>query len=122
MGTAQSTIDHLLDQLAAAGDFSARKMFGEYCLYLSGRPVALVCDDQLFLKPTEAARARLPIPAEAAPYPGARPHLLVSADLWEDRDALAALLHAQAMALPPPKVKRADASARRKSKSPKRPD
>ena len=47
MGTRQSTIDHLLDQLAAAGPVSVRKMFGEYCLYLAGKPVGLVCDDQL---------------------------------------------------------------------------
>ena len=100
MATTQSTIDHLLDQLAGTGDFSARKMFGEYCLYLANKPVALVCDDQLFVKPTDAGRARLADATEAAPYPGAKPHLLVSADLWEDRDPLAALLHATAQALP----------------------
>ena len=106
MATSRSTIDHLLDQLAGTGDFIARKLFGEYCLYLAGKPVAVVCDDQLFVKPTDAGRARLADATEASPYPGAKPHLLVAADLWEDRDTLAALLHATANALPAAKPRK----------------
>ena len=54
MATRQSTIDFLLDQLADLPGVRARKMFGEYALYLDEKVVALVCDDQLFLKPTPA--------------------------------------------------------------------
>ena len=50
MSTTQSIIDFLLDQLADCGAVTARKMFGEYCLYYDGRPVGLVCDNQLFLE------------------------------------------------------------------------
>jgi TfoX/Sxy family transcriptional regulator of competence genes len=32
-------------------------MFGEYGLYSSGKMVALVCDDALYVKPTAAGRA-----------------------------------------------------------------
>jgi len=46
MSTSQSTLDFLLDQLADCGAVTARKMFGEYCLYYAGRPVGLVCDDR----------------------------------------------------------------------------
>lgn len=106
MATSQSTIDYLLDQLSGAGEFSARKMFGEYCLYSAGKPVALVCDDQLFLKPTDAGRGLLDEPVEGRPYPGAKPHLLISGDLWEDREALARLILATDRALPPPKPKK----------------
>ena len=77
MSTSQNTIDYLLDLLLTSGaPVSARKMFGEYCLYCDGKPVALVCDDQLFLKPTTAGRALLAAVGdvvEAPPYPGARP-------------------------------------------------
>ena len=52
MSTQPSTIDYLLEQLGSAGSVSARKMFGEYGLYCDGKIVALVCDDQFFLKPT----------------------------------------------------------------------
>jgi DNA transformation protein len=59
MSTQPSTIDYLLEQLASAGSVSARKMFGEYGLYCDGKIVALVCDDQFFLKPTPEGRAFL---------------------------------------------------------------
>ena len=100
MATSQGTIDYLMDQLAGTRLVTARRMFGEYCLYWDGRPVALVCDDQLYLKPTDAGRALLATVVEGAPFPGARPHLLVSADLWEDPEWLGRLVRATAQALP----------------------
>ena len=105
MATSQSTIDYLLDQLSDLRDVSARKMFGEYCLYLAGKPVGLVCDEQLYLKPTKAARAMITDVVEGSPYPKARPHTLVTADLWEDREWLSKLIQATANELPAPKPK-----------------
>ena len=99
MSTSQSTIDFLLDQLSGCEPVTARKMFGEYCLYVAGRPVGLVCDNQLFLKNTAAARGLMQEVVEAAPYPKARPHLLVTADQWDDRHSLCLLLRATAQAL-----------------------
>lgn len=105
MATAQNTIDFLLDQLSGTGAASAKKMFGEYCLYLDGKPVALVCDDQLFLKPTSAGRAMLKQVIEGSPYPDAKPHLLIPGDLWEKREWLCELVRATARELPLPKPK-----------------
>lgn len=99
MSTSQTTIDFLLDQLGACGPVTARKMFGEYCLYLAGRPVGLVCDNQLFLKNTQAGRALMSEVREGAPYPGAKPHLCITADHWEDRDKLCQWVRATADAL-----------------------
>ncbi len=42
---------------------------------------------------------------EAPPYPGARPHFLVSADLWENHAWLESLIRATDQALPAPKPK-----------------
>jgi DNA transformation protein and related proteins len=108
MATSQSTMDYLLDQLAQGGGAcSARKMFGEYCLYYQGRPVGLVCNEQLYLKNTEPGRALMPHPAEGAPFPGARPHLLLCADDWDDHHWLHQIVRATLDALPPPKPKSA---------------
>ena len=108
MATSQSTMDYLLDQLAQGGGAcSARKMFGEYCLYYQGRPVGLVCNEQLYLKNTETGRALMPHPAEGAPFPGARPHLLLCADDWDDHHWLHQIVRATLDALPPPKPKSA---------------
>jgi DNA transformation protein and related proteins len=105
MATQQSTMDFLLDQLAHAGPMSSRKMFGEYCLYYDGTPVGLVCDNQLYLKPTEAGCAVLirgqdGPPVEGAPYPGARPYLQINPDQWEDAQWLCELVRTTALALP----------------------
>ncbi len=105
MATEQNTMDFLLDQLAPLGEASSKKMFGEYCLYLSGKPVGLVCDDQLYLKPTQSGRALLNNAAEGLPYPGAKPHLLITPDQWEDAEWLRGLVQATAQELPLPKPK-----------------
>ena len=105
MATEQNTIDFLLDQLSKLGEVSTKKMFGEYCLYLSGKPVGLVCDDQLFLKPTKAGAKLIAKVVEAPPYPGAKPHLLITADQWEDSEWLCELVRATDRELPMPKPK-----------------
>lgn len=104
--TPQATIDFLLDQLGAVDGLSARKMFGEYCLYRHGKPIGLVCDAQLYLKPTPGALALMRTIVHGQPYPGAKPHLQVAADLWEDREWLAQVIRTVDDELPPPKPRR----------------
>lgn len=105
MSTSQATMEFLLDQLAGLACVSTRKMFGEYCLYWAGKPVALVCDDQLYLKPTVAGRGLMRQVVEGAPYPGAKPYWLITADLWEDRDWLSQVIQATGHELPAPRPK-----------------
>ena len=111
MGTSASTIDHLLDTLGGL-PLTSRKMFGEYAIYLDGKVVALVCDDQLFLKPTPGAQALLADCPTAPPYPGAKPHLLVT-DALDDPDQVIAALTAIAADLPAPRPKAAKPKARK---------
>jgi len=108
MGTQPDTIEFILEQVSNAGKVSARKMFGEYAIYCDGKVVALVCDDQLFIKPTQAGRAFINGTNlhEKPPYPGAKDCLLISGDLWEDRDWLGALIRHTADALPAKKPRK----------------
>ena len=106
MATSQSTMDFLLDVLADSHQVSARRMFGEFCLYYAGRPVGLVCDEQLYLKPSEVGRRLMKEPDEGAPFPGARPHLRISPDLWDDRNWMIAMVRATFENLPAPKAPR----------------
>ncbi|MBY4726375.1 MULTISPECIES: TfoX/Sxy family protein [Burkholderia] len=105
MASSQRTVDFIVEQMAAAGTVSARKMFGEYGIYCDGKVVALVCDDRLFVKPTPEGRAFLGMCEEGAPYPGAKPHLVISGERWDDREWLSALIRITAAQLPVP-VKR----------------
>ncbi len=106
MASRQSTIDFLLEQTAGAGAMTARKMFGEHALYCDGTVVALVCDDQLFVKPTDAGRAFIGDDVvEGVAYPGAKPSLLISGDKCEDREWLAQLVRLTADGVASPKRK-----------------
>ena len=45
MSTSKEYMQFVLDQLEEFPDVTYRKMFGEYMVYLQGRPVLLVCDN-----------------------------------------------------------------------------
>jgi hypothetical protein len=59
MATGIGTVQFICDQAGLGKRLAYRKMFGEYALYIDGKVVALVCDDQLFLKPTPEGLAYL---------------------------------------------------------------
>jgi TfoX/Sxy family transcriptional regulator of competence genes len=100
MASDKEFIEFVCEQLRGAGDISSRRMFGEAAVYLDNKVIGLVCDNQLFIKPTEAGRAKIGEPTEAPPYPGAS-NWFVMADL-DDPDFLAELACATAAALPAP--------------------
>ena len=101
MGSSQEFVDFVLDQFEEDCGVTARKMFGEYGLYSQDKMFALVCDDRLFIKPTEGGRALVEEPVEAAPYPGAKPAWVIE-DL-EDRAWLSELARITTRELPEPK-------------------
>jgi TfoX/Sxy family transcriptional regulator of competence genes len=105
MATDPSFATFVTEQASDAGDVRVRRMFGEYALYLGEKVVGLLCDDQLFLKPTDGGRALLERVEEAPPYPGAKPYFLLAEEL-DDRPLLAALLQRTADELPEPKPKK----------------
>ena len=111
MASRQDTVDFICDQMRGAGQIGARKMFGEYALYCGDKLVALVCDNQLFVKPTPGGRAILGQPVEAPPYPGAKPCFFVQEGL-DDADLLSRLIARTAQELPAPKPKKPKAKAK----------
>ena len=98
-------MDFIVDQLENAGDITSRKMFGEYAIYCDGKVTALVCDNQLFVKPTEAGRSFIGEVVEAPPYPGAKMSFLIE-DGFENRDWISDLVRITAKELPEPKPKK----------------
>jgi len=97
-------VKYVCEQIGGAGEISYKKMFGEYGVYCNGKIIGVICDDQLFIKKTEAGIAVCPDCPEAAPYTGAKPHLAV--DRVDDRDLMARLVAATYEALPAPKPKK----------------
>lgn len=97
-------VEFVADQLLSAGDITYRKMFGEYALYCDLKVVALICDDQIFVKPTLGGRAYIGDPVEAPPYPGAKPYFLI--EELENREWLSELIKITARELVPVKTRR----------------
>ena len=105
MASKQSIIDELVSNLSGAGDVTAKKMFGDYGLFLDGRMIGFVCDDRLLFKPTAEGRKLFSSVIEEAPYPGAKGCFLVPESDWSKRAWLAKLAIATAAELPLPKKK-----------------
>jgi TfoX/Sxy family transcriptional regulator of competence genes len=104
MSTELDFVEFIVDQIADAGEIAHKKMFGEYALYCDEKVVALICDERLFVKPTEAGRAFIDSPVEAPPYPGAKRYFLVE-DKVDDRKWMSELIKLTASELPMPKTK-----------------
>ena len=119
MASDKEFVAFVCEQLRGAGEIASRRMFGEAAVYLDGKVVGLVCDNQLFVKPTAIGRATLGAPTEAPPYPGASNWFLMT-DL-DDPEFLATLIRDTADALPASKIKaNKTARARKKAVEPKR--
>jgi TfoX/Sxy family transcriptional regulator of competence genes len=106
MASSSDTVQFIVDQVGLGRRLSSKKMFGEFALYLDDKIVALVCDDQLFLKPTDQAKAFLGKVRPAPPYPGAKDYFLLTDEL-DDPDRLKEAVLITARALPDPKPKAA---------------
>jgi DNA transformation protein and related proteins len=98
-------VEYACEQMSGAGAITFRKMFGEFAIYCEGKVVALVCDNRLFVKPTAAGRDLGGQLAEAPPYTGAKPYLVVGEEL-DDREWLSGLIRATERELPAPKERK----------------
>ena len=105
MASDQSFVEFIVDQIEGVGQITSKKMFGEYALYLNGKVVALICDNRLFIKPTEGGRAFIGDVVEAPAYKGAKPSFLIDARV-EDRQWISDLIRITYEELPEPKIKK----------------
>ena len=92
-------VEYVVDQIAPDCDVTWKKMFGEFALYSGGKVFALICDNRLFVKPTDGGRAHIGDVVEAPAYPGAKPSFLIGAQI-EDREWLSELVRITRAELP----------------------
>jgi len=98
-------VDFVLAQIKHSGEITAKKMFGEYGMYADGKLFGLICDNKLFIKPTNAGRKFIGNVVEAPPYEGAKPSFLIE-DKMEDSEWLSELVRLSLNELPAPKPKK----------------
>jgi len=94
-------VEYVCGQIGDASEITYKKMFGDYCIYCNEKVIGLICDNQFFLKKTAAGKSILPECEEAAPYPGAKPHLLIES--VDDREVMSKCISATYDELPAPK-------------------
>lgn len=105
MASDKSFVEYIAGQIENAGIITYKKMFGEYAIYSDGKIVVLICDNQVFIKPTESGRAFIGNVVEAPPYPGAKLNFLIE-DGFEDREWFSELVRITVKELPVPKSKK----------------
>ncbi len=100
MATDKAFLNDLLEGL---WDVRVRPMMGEYVLYCREKVVGVLCDNQLFIKITNASQNLLSDAPVLPPYEGAKPYFLVQS---RDKQFLQELLFAVADELPLPKPRK----------------
>jgi TfoX/Sxy family transcriptional regulator of competence genes len=105
MASDKEFVEFVVGQIENAGEITAKKMFGEYGIFSNGKIFALICDNKLFIKPTEAGKTFIKDVVEAPPYPGAKSSFLIG-DKIEDREWISNLVRITLSKLPEPKPKK----------------
>jgi len=105
MASDQDLVDFMMEQMADAGVISCRKMFGEYALYCDAKVIGLVCNNQLFIKPTAGGRVFIGDVQEGFAYAGAKASFLIE-DKFEDREWISELVRITCDELPAPEPKK----------------
>ena len=83
-------VQYIVDQCSGAGEIAVRKMMGDYCIYCNGVIFGLICDNNFYIKETEAGRAVLRNIFLRPPYEGARNYFYI--DDVDDSDYLTLLV------------------------------
>jgi len=113
MACSSDFLQYIIDQCSGAGEIAVRKMMGDYCIYCNGTLFGLVCDDNLFVKVTDAGRAVLEDVVLRKPYEGAKDYFYISN--VDDRDYLKEVIQATMQELlSPQKNGRTDSKRKRK--------
>ena len=92
MACNEDFVQFIVDQCSGAGEIAVKKMMGDYCIYCDGILFGLICDNNLYIKVTDAGEAVLNEVVLRPPYPSARDHFQIT-DV-EDRDYLEDIIRA----------------------------
>ena len=98
-------IQYVCDQIDDSCDVSYRHMFGGTTLNSKGKVVALICDNQLFVKPSDAGRADIGDVTEAPAYECSKNFFLIGGAI-EDSDWLTELICRTEKVLPKPRTQK----------------
>ena len=93
MATTKEFHEYIMNCLQRVGNVTSKKMMGEYCVYFNQKLIGDICDNCLFLKPTESALQLMPTAERAYPYSGSKTLMIVVDDV-ENTELMSEVLNA----------------------------
>ena len=100
-------IEYVRESFSTVGDIVIKAMMGGYLVYLNGKLIGDICDNELFLKRTPASDMLLADSELRYPYEGSKTLMHVF-DRFEDTALVAELLEGMYAELPEKKPKKAN--------------
>ena len=97
--------EYVSEVFSAAGDIVIKSMMGGYLVYLNGKLIGDICDNELFLKRTPTSDRLLADSELRYPYEGSKTLMHVF-DRFEDKELIQELLGGMYTELPAPKKKK----------------
>lgn len=70
-------IDFVCSQIEGIGTVRAKKMFGDWMIYIDEKPAILACDNICYVKMLPDIADTMGEAATGTPYPGAKPHYIL---------------------------------------------
>jgi len=110
MATTQDYIEFVCSQIESEWNPQYRKMFGEYMVYVHGKPLLLVCDNTVYVRELESIGGLMENADKGFPYKGAKEHYIVDV---EDRLLLNELIEELEKVIPVPVKKEKKAKKKR---------
>jgi TfoX/Sxy family transcriptional regulator of competence genes len=103
MASTLDYVQYVIDQIKTGGTITHKKMFGEYLVYINGKPVVTVCDNTAFVKMLDCIKPLMEGAETGFPYDGAKEHYIVNADDGEHLSNIVGILEKN---VPMPKKKK----------------
>ena len=98
--------EYVREALSTAGDIVIKSMMGGYLVYLNGKLIGDICDNELFLKRTPTSDRMLAESELRFPYEGSKTLMHVF-DSFDDKALILELLNGMYAELPDKKPKKA---------------
>lgn len=100
MACSEEFIDFVYSQIKDTGTVRAKKMFGDWMIYVDEKPIVIACDNICFVKMLPAVRDIMADALTGYPYDGAKPHYILDI---EHREKAVEVIRALLPVIPYPK-------------------
>ncbi len=88
MACSNDYIEFVCTQIERIGVVRARKMFGDYCIYIDEKPILLACDNIVYIKKHKAIEPLMQDAECGFPYDGAKEHYILDIEHREQAETV----------------------------------